>query len=422
MRARAIPAGVSVRGRVRVPPSKSVTQRYFNLALLSQRPATIERALDAEDTRAWLRAFRALGWSVGTADGTVELCPGELPAGAEIHCGEGGTMLRFLVAALATLRGEWILDGSPRLRERPVGPLVDSVRDLGGSVDYLHREGFAPLRIRGDGLTAGRVTLDAGLSSQYLSALLMAGTKASGEVTISTPALVSAPYLDLTVDALARFGGSVTRPDERTWRVRPSALEGGCHRVEGDWSAAAYPAAAAALTGGRVELLDVDPSSRQGDRRFLDLLTRMGAGVERCDGGLAVTGAQLRSLEVNMADLPDQVPTLAALAPFALGTTRIEGVPHLRLKESDRLAAMAGELGRLGAEVEERRDGLIVAGLWAEREPPADRVLVATHGDHRVAMSLALVGLRRPGVVVENPEVVAKSYPSFWEDLGSLLA
>ena len=421
MDARPIPSGVRVEGRVRVPPSKSVTQRLFNLALLARRPVTIERALDAEDTRAWLRAFRSLGWAVDRNKDVVRLEPGSAPESARIDCGDGGTMLRFLLAALATQSGEWILDGSARLRERPVGPLVDSLRRLGGHLVYLGEEGRAPVRVRGGRLRPGEVTLDAGLSSQYLSALMMACARADGEVTIVVTALTSAPYLDLTVDAVERFGGSVSRVADDSWRVSPATLGGGCHRVEGDWSAAAYPAAAAALTGGRVELLEVDPASRQGDRRFLDLLASMGAEIEWGEAGAVVTGRDLRSLDVDMSDMPDQVPTLAALAPFAAGRTRIRGVRHLRLKESDRLAAMSRELRRLGAAAMEMEDGLSLEGVWVDRRPPETPVEVDSHGDHRIAMSLALVGLRRPGVAVERPEVVAKSYPDFWEDLRSLL-
>jgi 3-phosphoshikimate 1-carboxyvinyltransferase len=192
--------------------------------------------------------------------------------------------------------------------------------------------------------------------------------------------------------------------------------------VEGDYSAAAYPAAAAVLTGGEVRLAGLSRGSTQGDRRFLELLAAMGAWVE-WDGEEVViaAGAPLDGLAADLGDLPDQVPTLAAVAPFARGVTRITGVPHLRLKESDRLAAMARELGRAGASVAEQPAGLVVAGIWSDVAPPGEPVLVDSHGDHRIAMSMALVGLRRPGIHVAAPEVVAKSYPGFWDDLEGLL-
>jgi 3-phosphoshikimate 1-carboxyvinyltransferase len=193
--------------------------------------------------------------------------------------------------------------------------------------------------------------------------------------------------------------------------------------VEGDYSAVAYFAAGAALTAGEVSLRGLATPSAQGDRRFLELLERMGAGVETRVDVVRVTGpARLEAIDVDMRDLPDQVPTLAALAPFARGVTRIRGVPHLRLKESDRLAAMALELGRLGAEVRERPEGLEIPGVWAERPPPDDSVTVDSHDDHRVAMSLAVLGLRRGGVRIDRPQVVRKSFPEFWDLLGQLIS
>jgi 3-phosphoshikimate 1-carboxyvinyltransferase len=192
--------------------------------------------------------------------------------------------------------------------------------------------------------------------------------------------------------------------------------------VEGDYSAAAYPAAAALVTGGEVELHGLEPGSHQGDRGFLEVLERMGAEIEwQTEGVRVAAGSRLTAVDLDLSSMPDQVPTLAALAPFARGTTRIRNVPHLRLKESDRLAAMASELRKLGVEVTEIEDGLVIPGLWAETTPPEEQVVVDSHGDHRIAMSLALTGLRRPGVSVANSGVVAKSYPSFWSDLEGLL-
>jgi 3-phosphoshikimate 1-carboxyvinyltransferase len=268
------------------------------------------------------------------------------------------------------------------------------------------------------------VALDAGVSSQFLSALLMAATVAAGEVEIVVEQLTSHPYVDLTLDLLARFGAEV-EATATGYRVQPRPLASpGAYRVEGDFSAAAYPAAAAALTGGRVTLTGLPRDSRQGDRGFLDLLAAMGARVDwrPQDDAVEVAGSgRLDAVDRDLSAMPDQVPTLAALAPFARGTTVIRGVPHLRIKESDRLAAMASELGRLGATVEERPDGLVIRGVWADADPPTSAVTVDSHDDHRIAMSLALTALRRPGVSIADPEVVAKSYPGFWNDLRSLL-
>ena len=428
---RSLPSGRRAIGRLEVPPSKSLTNRYLNLALLAGRPLAIERPLDAEDTRRFRDALRACGCAVEERPGEVLVAPPAVPlAGAAIDCGASGTMMRFLTAALAALPGRWVIDGTPRLRERPVGPLVAALAQLGVRVEWLGRPGFPPLAITGGSLRGGVARLEAGESSQYLSALLMAALKAPDETVVEVASLTSEPYVEVTLQAITDAGGRVERDGERRFRVAPSALAVDRLRVEGDWSAACYPAAAAALTGGRVRLAGLRADSRQGDRGFLlDLLAAMGAGVawHRGHDGeeVEIAGDDLRNVEADLSSMPDQVPTLAALAPFARGTTRISGVPHLRLKESDRLAAMARELGRLGAEVEETADGLTIPGIWyglRSAELPAASVVVDPHDDHRIAMSLALVALRRPGVAIGAPAVVDKSWPGFWDDMASLLA
>jgi 3-phosphoshikimate 1-carboxyvinyltransferase len=283
-----------------------------------------------------------------------------------------------------------------------------------------------PLAIAGGTLGGGATRLDAGDSSQFLSALLMAGLAAPQPVTVEVVALTSVPYVEVTLAAVRRCGGRIEAARGEGGALQYSVLPGlfppSRLRVEGDASAACYPAAAAALTGGRVLLQGLAAESPQGDRHFLDVLARMGAEVAwRGDDEVEVRGGRLQAVEADLSAMPDQVPTLAALAPFARGTTRIRNVAHLRLKESDRLSAMAAELRRLGAEVEEGTDRLDIAGTWCDALPPGDRIAVDSHGDHRIAMSLALVGLRRPGVTVGSPQVVAKSYPAFWQDFLGLL-
>jgi 3-phosphoshikimate 1-carboxyvinyltransferase len=414
----AVPSGRRVRGRVRVPSSKSLTHRYLNLALLSGAPVVIERPLFAEDTRLFLAALGRCGFQVEESEDEVRLTPSGRPEGeVEVFCGNAGTMLRFLVATLTVVPGLWRLDGVPRLRERPVGPLVEALRRLGARIEYLAGEGYVPLRIEGGTLRGGTTTLDAGESSQYLSALLMAALRAPSEVVVEVPTLTSRPYVDVTIAAAAVFDGHVERSGPRAYRIRPSALRGGRARVEGDYSAACYPAAAAALTAGEVILDGLSPDSKQGDRGFMDLLAEMGAEIFWKGSDLWIRGgAGLKGIKADLSGMPDQVPTLAALAPFAEGETLIHNVAHLRIKESDRLEAMATELKKLGADAREGRDSLWLPGLWAGAEPPAGTVHIDPRGDHRIAMSFALVGLRRPGVVIDHPEVVAKSYPGFWRD------
>ena len=417
-----IPSGGTIEGSVRVPPSKSLTQRFLNLALLARQPTVLVGPLQSEDIELFSKALGQVGYQVALADDAMEIRPGHIPANGELFCGNNGTMLRFLTASLTAIAGIWRLDGSDRLRQRPLGPLVEALRSLGARIEYLETDGFAPLRISGGSLDGGAVDIDARLSSQFASAILMAATAAKRPIDLRARSLASAPYVDLTLDTLGRFQASVEALGENAWRVLPGPLQGGTWTMEGDFSAAAYPAAAAALTGGRVRIEGVTSESKQGDRRFLEVLARMGAGVEWISEVLEVTGpAALRSVEVDFSDMPDQVPTLAALAPFAVGTTTVAGVPHLRIKESDRLAAMSTELKKLGADLDELPDGLVVRGTWAERAVPSGETQVETYGDHRIAMSLALCGLRRPGVVVRQPEVVAKSYPAFWHDLEGLI-
>lgn len=423
---RSIPAGRRVGGSLWVPPSKSVTHRCLNLALLSGEPLVVERPLDADDTRLFLTALERCGFAVDREEGEVRLTPGARPAGEiEIFCGNAGTMFRFLVATLAAIPGRFRLDGTPRLRERPIGPLVDAVRRLGGEVEYLEQEGYGPLAIRGGTLRGGETGLDAGSSSQYLSAILMAGLRAQEPVLVELSALTSEPYVEITLGLVRRFGGRIERLSPSRFRVEPTEKLGaglGRVRVEGDWSAAAYPAAMAALTRGEARLHGLEPDSPQGDRGFVDLLAQMGAEVSWRDGELIVAGTgRLAALDVDLGRMPDQVPTLAALAPFAAGTTRIIGVPHLRIKESDRLAAMAVGLSALGVPVREQPDGLEIEGIWVGRnDPPSNPVTIDPFDDHRIAMSFALLGLRRPGVTIADPGVVAKSYPDFWRDFKGL--
>lgn len=424
-----VPADRRAAGSIRVPGSKSITQRYFCLALLGGSPLTLHGPLLSEDTRFFLAAMETLGFRVEVTEGRepvvrLEVGPdfGSPNKEGDIWCGAGGTMFRFLTAALTAVPGRWRIDGIPRLRERPVGPLIDSLRQLGARIDCVENEGHAPLVAHGGSLQGGRCTLDAGASSQYLSAVLMAASTAPRPVTVEALSLTSEPYVDLTVDAVRAMGGAVDK-EGTVYTVRRARPTGDSVHIEADFSSVAYPAAAAALTGGDVTVLGAVPESRQGDRGFVDVLARMGVDVSWTDAGLRVRGdGSLRGIDADLEAMPDQVPTLAALAPFAAGVTRITNVPNLRIKESDRLAAMTEELRRAGAEVEELADGLIIPGVWAEAAPPTEPVTALTHGDHRIAMAMALVGLRRPGLRVAAPEVVAKSYPTFWQDFEELIA
>ena len=439
-----IPAGRRLHGRLEPPPSKSVSHRFLTLALLGGGELRVERLLRADDLDLFVAALERCGRTVRREGEAVVVGGAPAPrgggAGSEepvrLDCGNAGTMYRFLTAALTTRPGHWVLDGTERLRQRPIAPLVEALRQLGAEIRYLGAAGHAPLAITGASLDGGECLLDASQSSQYLSALLMAGARARRPLSIEVTALRSDPYVDVTCAALATFGLPVVSGGAadggRRWTVRPAPEEElagapSVVRVEADFSAVAYPAAGAALTGGDVVIDGLAPDSAQGDRRFLDLLADMGTFVEwgessvRVRGArMGVRGARLRGLDVDLSALPDQVPTLAALACLAQGPTVIRNVAHLRHKESDRLSAVTVELRGIGFEIEEGPDSLRIAG-W-RGELPREPAVVATHDDHRIAMSLALVGLVRPGVSIATPAVVAKSYPGFWRDLANLLS
>ncbi len=426
-----VPSGLTAHGAVRPPASKSLTQRFYNLALLSTGPTEVVHPLVADDCEAFLAGVEAAGCRVDRTATTVHILPPPAAPGdaaapgpvVEIDCRGSGTMLRFLTASLAAIPGRWRIDGAPRLRERPMAALLTALSSLEASIEPLARPDSAPLLVAGGSLAGGTTAIAAGESSQYVSALLMAGVAAPRGITLEIEELVSTPYVGLTIGALERFGIEVFDWRSGSARVDPGRPGGNRVEVEVDASSACYPAAAAVVTSGEIEIEGLSPESRQGDVHFLDQLERMGARIDWTGDGVRVgRHRKLVAIEADLSNLPDQVPTLAALAPFAEGTTVIRGVPHLRFKESDRLAAMAGELSKLGVPVAERPDGLVIDGCWADREPPSKPVTVGTHGDHRIAMSLALVGLARPGVAIAEPAVVNKSYPGFWRDLEGLLA
>ena len=420
-RARSIRVGAKTAGTVEVPPSKSHTNRALNLALLVDGDVRISRPLDSEDTRAMLRALGQLGVDVSEANGSLTLSRQSLPEGAAIDCRASGTMLRFLIASLTTVAGTWTLDGTERLRNRPLAPLLEALRSLGGEIECPGTEGFAPVRIRGGSLRGGRASLDAGDSSQFLSALLMAAVGARKRVEIEVSGLVSAPYVEMTIQAMADVGLKVKQEGNRFW-VAPQQVSGARIAIEGDYSSACYFGAAAALTRGSITLTGLRSDSVQGDARFFSVLEAMGAASQWGDGVLQVRGPErLEAVQEDFSDIPDQVPTLAALAPFAAGTTRVVGVGHLRLKESDRLEVVARELGRAGvAPIEESADALAIPGLWSVGEPPRSAVTIDPTDDHRIAMSLAVFGLVRPGLSIAHPEVVSKSYPDFWRDFAAV--
>lgn len=432
-----IPSGVQAAGCVRPPGSKSITNRALLIAALADGTSRLANPLHSEDTEVMLTALRQTGVSVQSeADGAViRICGtgGRLQRSeADIFVGNSGTTIRFLTAALAACAtGRFRLYGVPRMHERPIGELVQALRLLGARIEYEGREGFPPLVVHGGGLRGGEVTLSGSTSSQFVSGLLMAAPLASGTVVVHLEGpVVSAPFVEMTLRLMQLFdarvdaewnihvgkAASVERGTRvATFRVTPGGYKARELAIEPDATAASYFWGAAALTGGQVTVRGLTRSSLQGDIAFVDLLARMGARVHIEPDAITAEGHQLKGIEADMSAISDTAPTLAVLAAFASGQTRLWGLAHTRHQETDRVHAIATELTRIGAHVEERPDALVIT-------PGSPRpAVIETYNDHRIAMAFALAGLRIPGLRIRNPACTAKTYPGYWNDLFALL-
>lgn len=420
--------GGPVEGEATPPGSKSITNRAVACAALAEGTSRLTGLLDSEDTRLMADAVARLGfapefdWAACSA--TIVGRGGKIPAeSADLFVGNSGTTVRFLAAMLAAGRGKYRLDGTKRMRERPIQDLLDAVNALGGHAVSLAGTGCPPLEIDASGLRGGQVRIRGDVSSQFLSGLLLAAPAAQSPLEVIVDGeLVSKPYVDMTLEVMRRFGARfevVRDPDGGVRSVtvenRPYHAEN--YPIEPDASAASYFFAAAAVTGGRVAVPGLSRSSLQGDVKFVELLERMGCGVTWEADRIVVRGGRLRGVDCDMNAVSDTVMTLGVVALFAEGKTTIRGVPHIRHKETDRIAALACELRKVGASVVEFADGL-------EITPPAGPLHGAeidTYLDHRMAMSLALVGLVVPGIVIRDPGCTAKTYPRFFEDLETLV-
>jgi 3-phosphoshikimate 1-carboxyvinyltransferase len=405
-----------------VPGSKSITNRALVLAALTGG-GRITGALRSEDTEVMLDSLDRLGFSVEPFwdDAAIEIqsprrgriIPARL---ADLDVKNSGTTMRFLTAVLALGTGRYRLDGVKRMRERPIQDLLDALREAGVHASSETRNGCPPVIVDAEGLRGGEISVRGEVSSQFLSGLLMAAPFADTDVTLRVDGpLVSIPYVAMTLAMLGQFGLVAHHDDYRVFRV-PGRQEGGVeeYAVEPDASAASYFLAAAAITGGTVTVPGLGKSSLQGDVAFADVLGRMGCTVTWDERGITIAGGPLQGIDVDMNAISDTVMTLAAVAVFAEGPTTIRNVGHIRHKETDRLAALATELRRVGAGVDESGDGLVI------RPVPLHGATVSTYDDHRMAMSLALVGLRVPGIVIAEPGCVAKTYPGYFDDLERL--
>jgi 3-phosphoshikimate 1-carboxyvinyltransferase len=478
METREIRPSGPLRASIRPPGSKSITNRALVCAALADGPSTLTGALASDDTRVMIEGLRQLGIAVaeGPAEAMIQVsgCGGRLgAASADLWVGNSGTTLRFLTALVALGHGTFRLDGNQRMRERPVQDLLDALGQLGVEARSEQQTGCPPVVIRAAGLRGGRAEVAGSVSSQYLSGLLMAAPYAQEPVELAIRGeLVSGPYVTMTLGVMAAFGVEVRHlppvsgipgltpgahfvppltpgahfvppltpgahfvppltpgahfvpPLTRGARfVPPSVLliPAGCYRgcryaIEPDASAASYFFAAAAIAGGSVTVEGLTRQSIQGDVAFCDCLQKMGCLVEEGTNSITVTGRPLLGIQADMNAISDTVQTLAAVALFARGPTTITHVGHIRHKETDRLHALATELRKFGPEVEERADGLRIVPR------PLHGAEVDTYDDHRMAMSLALVGLAVAGVIIRDPNCTAKTYPGFFKDLEGLTA
>jgi 3-phosphoshikimate 1-carboxyvinyltransferase len=416
---------------LRVPGSKSITNRVLLLAALAEGETVLRHALFSDDTRHMAAALRALGVAVEASEATGTLRVrgdsrfGPPPArtapaapAIELYTGNAGTAARFLTA-LACVRsagGPCVIDGSERMRRRPIADLVSALRTLGAAIECP--TGCPPVTVREPVPLRGSTRVDGSRSSQYLSALLMIAPYALEDVEIQvTGESIARPYIDMTVAMMGQFGVNLRRDGYRAFRIaagqryRPQAE----YEIEADASSAHYLLAAAALTAGRVRVEGIGTASLQGDVRFATVLERMGATVTWGEKEIAVQGpARLRGIDVDMGDISDTAMTLAVLAPFATTPVRIRNVAHLRIQESERIAAVANELRKLGGRVIEHDDG------WEIEPSTLHGGEVETYDDHRIAMAFALVGLRVPGVVILDPDCVGKTFPGYFETLEKL--
>ncbi len=420
------PLGRPVDGVVVIPGSKSITNRALPIAALARGESTLTGALFSDDTRYMAGALNQLGirvesdeasnaFSVTGGDGTFPA------ASADLFIGNSGTTVRFLTAVLALGHGAFRIDGIPRMRKRPIQPLITALNELGSRVSSEAGTGCPPVRVIADGLPGGSVTVPGDQSSQYFSALLLAAPYARAGVEILVEGdLVSKPYMPMTASVMNAFGVEVEL-DQIGWKrfavVPGQHYTGRAYQIEPDASNASYFFAAAAVTGGRVRVAGLGRHSTQGDLNFVRVLEAMGATVTVADDHTEVVGppnGALRGVDLDLKAISDTAQTLAAIAPFASGPTTFRGVEHARLKETDRVAALATELRKLGQQVEERSDGLTIV---PQPITPAD---IDTYDDHRMAMSFGVATLRAPGIRILDPGCTAKTFPDFFDRLTAL--
>ncbi|PXY91588.1 3-phosphoshikimate 1-carboxyvinyltransferase [Gilliamella apis] len=410
-------------GTINLPGSKSVSNRALLLSALSQGKTRLTNLLDSDDVRYMLDALKALNIKYHLSDDRticdIEGVGGKLHSAhpLELFLGNAGTAMRPLAAALCLADNNIVLTGEPRMKERPIGHLVDALRQGGAKIDYLENEGYPPLHIHG-GFTGGKIAVNGSVSSQFLTALLMAAPLASNDTEITIIGdLVSKPYIDITIKMMAMFGVSVINNQYQTFVIKANQTyqSPGSYLVEGDASSASYFLAAAAIKGGTVRVTGVGKKSLQGDTQFAHVLEKMGAKITWADDYIECTRGELNGVDMDMNHIPDAAMTIATTALFADGTTTIRNIYNWRVKETDRLSAMANELRKVGATVEEGEDYITIT-------PPAklNHAEIKTYNDHRMAMCFSLVALSDTPVTILDPKCTMKTFPDYFEQFKRL--
>jgi len=413
-----------INGEINLPGSKSLSNRALLVAALAEGTTKITNLLESDDTRHMLNALKQLGITYTLSEDKTE-CTVVGNAGAihsdglqELFLGNAGTAMRPLCAALCLGEGSYLLTGEPRMKERPIGHLVDALRQTGADITYLENEGYPPLQIEAGGLQGGEVSIDGAISSQFLTALLMAAPMAKNDMHITILGeLVSKPYIDITLHIMQTFGVEVVNDDYKTFTVKSGqtykAVES--FMVEGDASSASYFLAAAAIKGGTVKVTGIGRDTIQGDVQFVDVLETMGARVEWGETYVSVTRDALRAIDMDFNHIPDAAMTIATMALFVEGTTTLRNIYNWRVKETDRLYAMATELRKVGAEVEEGEDYLKITAPKQLKHAAID-----TYDDHRMAMCFSLLALDPVSVTINEPECTAKTFPTYFDVLESI--
>lgn len=407
-------------GSIRPPGSKSLTNRALVVAALAQGTSLLTGVLDSRDTQVMIDSLRKLGLTIDQdLDAcTVRItgCAGRPSATtADLWLENSGTSIRFLTALCALGHGRYRLDGNTRMRERPIGDLIGSLQQFGIDAKCELNSDCPPVIVTGSGLRGGQTTINANVSSQFLSAVLMAAPCADGPVEIRLAGeMVSEPYVEMTIAVMQQFGVTVDCSKKGSYSIAPQQYRATDYDIEPDASAASYFFAMAAVTGGSVTVEGLHAKALQGDVHFVSALEQMGCRVTWNANSVTVTGGPLHGIDIDMNNISDTAQTLACVAPFATGPTRIRNVAHMRLKETDRVAAVVNELRNLSLKVDEHPDGMTIY------PGPLHAGTVATYDDHRMAMSFSLLGLRVPGIVIADPDCTSKTYPRYFEDLEKL--